>query len=91
MYPNCVKQIFFYSDAKPYKTLGYMLNDLIERIEVYQSEKERTESTIRLSKSTIAYSVSCLLTFGGNVKVLEPQDAAEALQAAAKNILSRYN
>jgi len=36
------------------------------------------------------YAVSWLLSFGGKVKVLEPADVAEGLQAAAKRILEKY-
>jgi predicted DNA-binding transcriptional regulator YafY len=36
------------------------------------------------------YMTDWLLGFGGKVKVLEPLYIAEALRAAAKNILSRY-
>ena len=37
------------------------------------------------------YLISWLLSFGGNVKVLGPKDLAEDIQAAAKDILVRYN
>jgi len=36
------------------------------------------------------YLMSWLLSFGGNVKVLEPRDVAGEIQAAAEKILSRY-
>ena len=36
------------------------------------------------------YAVSWLLSFGGKVKVLEPADVVEGLQAAARDILERY-
>jgi len=36
------------------------------------------------------YMISWLLGFGGKVKVLEPSDMASDIQAAAKDILSRY-
>ena len=36
------------------------------------------------------YLISWLLGFGGKVKVLSPDDIAEDLQTAAKNILERY-
>jgi predicted DNA-binding transcriptional regulator YafY len=36
------------------------------------------------------YMLAWLLGFGGKVKVLEPEFIAEALKAAARNILSRY-
>ena len=36
------------------------------------------------------YLISWLLGFGGKVKVLEPRDIAEGIQAVAKNILLRY-
>jgi predicted DNA-binding transcriptional regulator YafY len=36
------------------------------------------------------YIVSWLLGFGGSVKVLEPDEVAEDIKAAAENILSRY-
>ena len=37
-----------------------------------------------------AHIISWLLGFGAGVKVLEPQDIAEELQAVAKNMLARY-
>jgi len=37
-----------------------------------------------------AYMLSWLLSFGDKVKVLEPLDVANEIQATAKNILSRY-
>jgi predicted DNA-binding transcriptional regulator YafY len=36
------------------------------------------------------YLIGWLLSFGGKVKVLEPQDIAEGIQTVAENILSRY-
>ena len=36
------------------------------------------------------YIINWLLGFGGKVKVLEPDDIAESLQKAAKNILEQY-
>jgi predicted DNA-binding transcriptional regulator YafY len=36
------------------------------------------------------YLINWMLGFGGNVKILEPLDIAEALKTAAKNILSQY-
>jgi predicted DNA-binding transcriptional regulator YafY len=37
------------------------------------------------------YMVSWLLSFGCNVKVIEPSEVAIEIQAAAKNILSLYS
>jgi predicted DNA-binding transcriptional regulator YafY len=36
------------------------------------------------------FLIGWLLAFGGNVKVLEPKEIADDMQAAAEKILSRY-
>ena len=41
--------------------------------------------------SNRSYMMSWLLSFGDKVKVLEPLDIADEIQATAKNILSRYS
>jgi len=40
--------------------------------------------------TNLNYVISWLLGFGGRVQVIEPPEIAEALQAAAKDILERY-
>jgi len=51
-----------------------------------------TDTALRLEIgfTNSAYITSWLLSFGGNVKVLEPPEIAESIQTAAKRILSKY-
>ncbi|MDR3119840.1 MAG: YafY family transcriptional regulator [Clostridiales bacterium] len=71
--------------------------DLSERYKLVESYGPscctETEEGLRMEFgfTNRGFLIDWLLSFGGKVKVLEPKDIADEIQAAAKNILSRYN
>lgn len=81
-FPDNKKLIAMFDRSERYKLIeSYGLNCYAE-----------TEEGLRLEIgfTNQDYMVSWLLGFGSRVKVLEPDDIAEDIKAAAENILSKY-
>lgn len=54
------------------------------------TETEDGQLHLEIGYTNREYTISWLLGFGGNVKVLAPEDIAKALRDSAKNILEAY-
>ena len=77
-----IKLVAVFAPSEKYKLIeSYGLNCYTETEEGLRMEIGFTNRD---------FLMGWLLGFGANVKVLEPQEIAEDIQAAAENILSRY-
>ena len=81
-FPDDIKLIALFDDSERYK--------LIEAYGLHCYSETREGLRLEVGFTNRDYILNWLLGFGGKVKVLEPAWIADALQAAARHILERY-